>query len=219
MKRAQTAELSYAELALEYSYNRTYGSQYPARIASMLLVTGVSIYFDIMSIAGAAVWLCAYGTCELIITRWWSRVEPTLATLTDADCLRRQDQLILFCVMTTSTAGLPFLINPAPSDIAAVVSVIMCAGIVMIIAAQHSMSDKMFFWTVPVPAAAMAVNMIHFGQGLNAWIMGALTLCFVYNARQLQSANTAAEAAMVKAQVDADRASKSKSTFLAYDQP
>jgi CheY-like chemotaxis protein/anti-sigma regulatory factor (Ser/Thr protein kinase) len=57
--------------------------------------------------------------------------------------------------------------------------------------------------------------MIHFGQGLNGWIMAALSLCFVYNARQLQAANTAAEAAMVKSQVDADRASKAKSTFLA----
>jgi signal transduction histidine kinase/CheY-like chemotaxis protein len=215
MKRAPTLELSYAELALEYFYTRTYGGHYAARIGSILLVAGVSIFFHIISIPVAAVWLCAYAGCELIITRWWRRVEPTLGALTDADAFRRHDQLIRFCAMTTSTAAIPFLINPHPTQIAAVVSVLMGAGIVMVIAAQHSMSDKMFFWTAPVPAAAIAVNMVHFGHGLNGWIMAALSLCFVYNARQLQAANNAAEAAMVKSQVDADRASKAKSTFLA----
>ena len=215
MKRAPSEELSYAELALEYFYNRTYGGHYAARIGSILLVAGVSIFFHIISILVAAVWICAYAGCELLITRWWRRVEPTLGALTDAQAFRRHDQLIRFCAMTTSTAAMPFLINPHPTQIAAVVSILMGAGIVMVIAAQHSMSDKMFFWTAPVPAAAIAVNMSHFGRGPDGWIMAALSLCFVYNARQLQAANTAAEAAMVKSQVDADRASKAKSTFLA----
>ena len=215
MKRAPNIELSYAELALEYFYTRTYGGQYPARIGSMILVAAVSIYFEIISIPIAAAWLCAYAACELIIRRWWRKVEPTLGTLTDAEAFRRHDRLILFCTMTTSTAAIPFLINFHPTQMASAVSVVMCAAIVMIIAAQHSMSDKMFFWTAPVPAAGLAVNMAHFGQGIDAWIMVFLALCFVYNARQLQAANTAAEAAMVKSQVDADRASKAKSTFLA----
>jgi signal transduction histidine kinase/DNA-binding NarL/FixJ family response regulator len=215
MKPAPSLELSYAEQALEYFYTRTYGGHYGARIGSILLVAGVSIYFHIISIPVAAVWLCAYAGCELTIILWWRRVEPTLGALTDTDAFRRHDQLIRFCAMTTSTAAIPFLLNPHPTQIAAVVSVLMGAGIVMIIAAQHSMSDKMFFWTAPVPAAAIAVNMIHFDHGLNGWIMAALSLCFVYNARQLQAANTAAEMAMVMSQVDADRASKAKSTFLA----
>jgi signal transduction histidine kinase/ActR/RegA family two-component response regulator len=215
MKRAPFLELSYAELALEYFYSRTYGAQYAARIVSMLLVAGVSIYFGVISIAVAAVWLCAYAACELLIISWWRRVEPTLGTLTDAAAYRRHNQMIRFCAMTTSTAAIPFLINQHPTQTGAVISVIFSAGILMVIAAQHSMSNKMFFWTAPVPAAALAVNLVHFGHGLNGWIMAALSLCFVYNARQLQAANTEAETAMVKSQVDADRASKAKSTFLA----
>lgn len=215
MARSPSADLSYAELALEYFYTRTYGAQYGARIGSMLLVAGVSIYFQVISWGVAAAWLVAYGACELTITTWWRRVGRTLGGLSDAQVLRRQNEMIFFCALTTATAAAPFLLNLEPGTTGAVVSVIFSGGIIMILAAQHSMADRMFLFTAPVPAAALTLNMSHLGDGWDAWIMAALAVCFVVNARRLQAANAAAEMAMVKAQIDADRASRAKSDFLA----
>ena len=208
-------ERSYAELALEYFYTRTYGTQFSGRVGSVLFVAAVSTYFHIISIVAAGAWLIAYACCELIIRIWWRGVSVTLGTLTDAAACRRHNQLIFFCSLTTSTAAIPFLLNFNSDETGAVISVLFSAGIVMIIAAQHSMADKMFLWTAPVPALALTMNMTHLAQGVNSWVMAALAVCFVVNARQLQAANAAAEAAMVKAQVDADRANKAKSVFLA----
>jgi signal transduction histidine kinase len=208
-------ERSSAELALEYFYTRTYSAQFAGRVFSMLFVASVTTYFQIISIPIAVVWLIAYGCCELLITTWWRRVSPTLGALTEAAAFRRQDELIFRCSLTTGTAAAPFLFNTDPGVTGSVVSVLFCAAVVMIIAAQHSMADKMFFWTAPVPALALIVNMTHLAHGIDSWVMGGLGVCFVVNARQLQAANTAAETAMVKAQVEADRANRAKSVFLA----
>jgi signal transduction histidine kinase/CheY-like chemotaxis protein len=208
-------ERSSAELTLEYFYTRTYSSQFAARIGSMLFVAAVSTWFHIIFIAAAVVWLIAYGASELIIRRWWRHVSVTLGTLSDAAAYRRHNELIVFCWLTTTIAAAPFVLNTDPGATGAIVSVIFSAGIVMIIAAQHSMTDRMFLWTAPVPALALIVNMTHLAQGVDSWVMGALAVCYVVNARQLQSANTAAELDMVRAQVEADRANKAKSVFLA----
>ena len=172
-------DLSPAELALEYFYTRTYSTQFSARIGSMLLVAGVSTYFQIISVAVAAVWLVAYGACELIIQRWWRSVSSTLGTLSDAAAFRRHNQLIFFCFLTTGVAAAPFLFKLDPGETGAAVSVIFTAGIIMIIAAQHSLVDRMFLWTAPIPALALTINMMHLAQGVNSWVMGALAICFV----------------------------------------
>src|ERR1017187_10515530 len=103
MPRDPSLEMSHAELALEYFYNRTYGSHYAARVGSMLLVAGVSIYFHIIAWAIGGIWLCAYACCELIINRWWRRLSVTLGTLSDDAAYRRHNQMIAFCSLTTVT--------------------------------------------------------------------------------------------------------------------
>jgi signal transduction histidine kinase len=208
-------ERSSAELALDYFYTRTYSTHYAARIVSMLLVAAVSTWFEIIPGVVAIIWLIVYAACEYNIQRWWRRVSATLGTLSDAAAYRRQNELIFYCGLTTITVAAPFLLNPVPSETGAIVSVLLSAGVVMIVAAQHSMADRMFFWTAPVPALALIVNMMHLAHGVTSWVMGGLAVCFVVNARQLQSANARAEQDMVRAQVDADRANKAKSAFLA----
>jgi signal transduction histidine kinase len=206
-------ERSAIELALEYFYMRTYGAQYPARVASIAAVAGVSAYFQIVSIPVAVIWWAVYVTSELVTRRWWSRVSTTLGTLSDEQALARQRQLIQFCSLTAAIAVTPFLLNLHPSQAGAIVSVIVCSAALTIIAAQHSMADEMFLWSAPLPTLALTLNIMHLAQGIDSWILGALGLFYAVNARQLQSSNTAAEIAMVKAQVDADRANQAKSTF------
>ena len=203
-------DLSSTELALQYFYSRTAG-----RYGSMVFVASVLIYFQITSIAGAVLWVIVYGGIDLIIKRWWRGVSATLGTLSDAAAIRRQNELIFFNFLTTSTAAAPFLLNTDPDQTKAVVSVIFTAGVIMVLAAQHSMANRMFLFTAPGPALALTVNMMHLAQGSQSWVMAGLAVCFVVNGRALQASNVAAEAKMVKAQVDADRANKAKSTFLA----
>jgi signal transduction histidine kinase/CheY-like chemotaxis protein len=181
----------------------------------MLLVAAVSTWFHIISILAVVIWFVAYVACELLILYWWRRVSVTLGMLDEKTVCRRRNELIFLCWLTLGTVAAPFLVNPDPGETGAVVGVIFSAGIIMLIASQHSMVGWMFLWTAPVPALALIVNMMHLGQGVNSWILGTLAIGFIVNARQLQSANTAAELDMVRAQVEADRASKAKSVFLA----
>lgn len=181
----------------------------------MLIVTSITTYFHITSILVDAVWLAAFVLIGLFYERWWRKVSASFGSLSDADAGRRQSQMIFFCFLVTATSAAPFLFNPDPGQASAVVSVVFCAGSLMAVAAQHSMANRMFLWTAPVPALALTVNMVHLVQGLDVWVMTVLALCFVGSARNLQMSNTAAEAEIVSARVEADRANKAKSSFLA----
>ena len=207
--------LSSPELALLYFHTRTSSSRATARFGSMLIVTSITTYFHITSILVAAVWLTAILFIWLLYEHWWRKVSASFGSLSHAEALRRQNQMIFFCFLITSTSVAPFLFNPDPGQVSAVVSVVFCAGGLMAIAAQHSMADRMFLWRAPVPALALTVNMVHLVHGLDFWGMTVLAVCFVRGARSLQKSNTEAEAEIVSARVEADRANKAKSSFLA----
>jgi signal transduction histidine kinase/CheY-like chemotaxis protein len=181
----------------------------------MLVVTSITTYFHITSILVAASWLAAFVFIGLLYERWWRKVSAGFGSLSDAEALRRQSQMIFFCFLVTATSVAPFLFNPDPGQASAVASVVFCAAMLMAVAAQHSMANRMFLWTAPVPALALTVNMVHLVHGLDIWVMAVLAVCFVGSARNLQKANTAAEAEIVMARVEADRANKAKSIFLA----
>jgi signal transduction histidine kinase len=206
-------ELSAAELALDYFHRRAYGSHYAARLCSIAIMAGTIVYFQIASVAIAIVWALLYVASELVIQRWWARVAPTLGTLSDAAARQRQKELVWFCSLSTSIAAVPFLVNLHPSPAGTVVSIICCAGIIMLLAAWHSMADEMFLWAAPVPSLALILNMIHLGVGVERWLLALLGIAYVVNARQMQASNTAAENTMAQAQYDADRANRAKSTF------
>ena len=181
----------------------------------MLVVTSITIYFHITSILVAVGWAATFVLIGLLYGRWWRKVSASFGSLSDADARRRQSQMIFFCFLVTATSAAPFLFNPDPGQASAVVSVVFCAGSLMAVAAQHSMANRMFLWTAPVPALALTVNMVHLVHGLDVWVMTVLAVCFVGSARNLQKSNTAAEAEIVSARVEADRANKAKSSFLA----
>lgn len=215
MRPSSALRLSYTELALAHFYSRTYAAQYRLRIGTVLLVAGASLYFGTLDALAAVAWIALFLLGEVVIYAWWARVSPTLGTLSDGAARRRQREMIFFVCVSTGTAVAPFLLFPAPTPAATVVSVLFSAGVIMVIAAQQSMAGGMFLFTAPVPGAALMWNLHQLGDGLTAWVLAGLGLCFVVNARQLQTSNVVAEASMVKAQVDAERASDAKSAFLA----
>jgi signal transduction histidine kinase/CheY-like chemotaxis protein len=73
----------------------------------------------------------------------------------------------------------------------------------------------MFFWTAPVPAAALLYSMSQLQSGLEGWILLALGVCFLVNARGLQVANANSYAEVISGQLSAEQANQAKSAFLA----
>ncbi len=203
------------EIALEYFYSRTYRVQYVLRIGTIGLVGLVCVHFELLSLVAAAVWVSAFLTSELLIWTWWRGVQPSLGTLDPPAAKQRQRQMICFAGLSTSTSVAPFLVSVAPSPAAAAVSVLFTAGVIMLIAAQQSMTRNMFLWTVPLPAVTLVRNMVLLGDGASPFIMGGLAVCFIINARQLQLSNAAGEARMVRNQLEAQRANDAKREFLA----
>ena len=210
-----TRRLSETEAALEYFYSRTYRAQYALRIGTIAVVALACLHFDLLQPVGAGLWVGAFLSCELLIWLWWRHVSPTLGALSQPSAKRRQHEMIFFCGLSTSTAAAPFLLSADPSVIASVVSVLFAAGVIMLIAAQQSMTRHMFLWTAPLPAIALVRNLMQFGEGPSALIMAGLGICFVINARHLQLSNAAAEAKMVRRQIEAQRGNDAKREFLA----
>jgi len=215
MRPARTRQMSHPELALTHFYSRTYAAQYGLRIGTVAVVALASMQFRTLTPGWAAAWVAAFLLGELAIYAWWARISPALGTLSEQMAHLRQKQMIFFVCISTGTAAAPFLLCRAPTEAGVVVNVLFSAGVIMVIAAQQSMTDRMFLFTAPAPAAALIWNMALLGDGMSAWIMAGLAVCFVVNARQLQASNVVAEAAMVKGQLDAERASAAKSAFLA----
>lgn len=207
--------LSEPEIALEYFYSRTYRVQYVLRIGTIALVAAACLHFGLLRPPAAALWVGAFLLCEVGIWFWWRRVRPTLGSLDPRLARRRQHQMIFFAGLSTSTSVAPFLLSVPPNAAAAAVSALFAAGVIMLIAAQQSMTRNMFLWTVPLPALALVRNMVLLGDGTSPFLMAGLAFCFVFNARQLQLSNAAGEARMVHSQVEAQRANDAKREFLA----
>lgn len=207
--------LSEVELALEYFYSRTYRAQYRLRIGTVGLVAVAGLHFGFLTAWTAAAWVTAFLAVEATIVRWWRGVNPQLGRMDPPAARRRQHQMTFFCGLSTSTAVAPFLVGVAPTTAGVAVSVLFSAGVIMLVAAQQSMTRSMFLWTVPLPALALVRNVMWLADGSDAYLMGGLAVLFVFNARQLQLSNATAEARLVEGQVEAQRANDAKRDFLA----
>lgn len=212
---AGSRRLSDIEAALAYFYGRTYRAQYALRIGTVVVVAAACLHFRLLDLIWAAAWIGAFLLSEALVWLWWRNVSPALGTLGRRAAKQRQHQMIFFCALSTTTASAPFLLHPEPGSAAAVVSALFAAGVIMLIAAQQSMTRHMFLWTAPFPAAALIRNMMFLSEDTSPLLMAGLAVCFVVNARQLQLSNAAAEAKMVQRQVEAERANDAKREFLA----
>ena len=205
---------SYAKLALEQFYLRTFDQHLKERVGSMLFVAALLVAAHILSPWLAGIWLSGYAACEAGIQVWWRRIRDRLATADEADVRRYANQMIALCAITMAEVCVPFFGAPAGPE-GAIISIVFPAGVIMIIAALHTLDTRMFYFTGSVPATAFALNMWRQGEGLGAWTTLAMAVCLVINARSLCAANAAAYASLIQAQLEADRANAAKSTFLA----
>ena len=81
---------------------------------------------------------------------WWRRVVP--AAMPEQVPVFQNQLIAISALLSAAAAGPVLLIHPTNSA-GIVAMVIVSTGVLMTIAAQHTLTRRMFFWTAPVPAA------------------------------------------------------------------
>ncbi len=205
----------YSQQAFEKYYARTYSGHVSMRIGSIAIVASVLLFLKAISPWVALGWLAAYVSSELATIAWWRRIVPRLAAATQEQLRVFQNQLIAITILLTSTSAGPLLLARPTTSTAVLTLVLVSAGILMTCAAQHTLTRGMILWTAPVPAIALLYSVTRLQSGLEAWILAALGICFVINARDLQVANAASYDEVIQDQLRAEEANQAKSAFLA----
>jgi signal transduction histidine kinase/ActR/RegA family two-component response regulator len=206
---------TYSQHALEKYYARTYSGHVSMRIGSIALVALVLLYLKATPFWVALAWLAAYVSAEGATMAWWRWVAPRLADATQEQFRLFQNQLIAITILLTSAASGPLLLAHPLTSTGVVTLVIVSAGILMTCAAQHTLTRTMILWTAPAPAAALLYSMTRLQSGVDLWILAALGVCFLVNARDLQVANAASYDEVIQDQLHAEAANSAKSAFLA----
>ncbi len=205
----------YSQQAFEKYYARTYSGHVSMRIGSIALVAMVLLFLKAISPWVALGWIAAYVSSEGATMAWWRRVVPRLAAATQEQFRVFQNQLIAITILLTSTSAGPLLLTHPTTNTAVLTLVIVSTGILMTCAAQHTLTRSMILWTAPVPAIALLYSVTRLQSGLEAWILAALGICFVVNARDLQVANAESYDEVIQDQLNAEDANQAKSAFLA----
>ena len=206
---------TYRKLALEEFYARSYQGHIATRLGSIVMVAAILLWLRISPLPVVIAWPVLFAAADLFLMRWWKRMMARLPDLDEEGSKRTTDQMVWSSVALSIVVSLPFLFRTNPEPIAALVGVIFMAGVILVLAAQHSLTRNMFLLTAPIPTLALMLNMASLAHGTEAWILGLLSLCFVFNGRRLQVANAVSFDTLVKAQADAWQANQAKSTFLA----
>ncbi|TCS18081.1 ATP-binding protein [Caulobacter sp. BK020] len=206
---------SYSQQAFEKYYARTYSGHVAMRIGSIGVVAALLLFLKVIGPWIALGWLLSFTLCEAYSMAWWRRVVPRLPAATPRQVLVFRNQLIAISALLSVAGAGPVLLAHPTSSAGVVAMVIVSAGVLMTIAAQHTLTRGMFFWTAPVPAAALLYSMSRLQTGLEGWILLALGFCFVVNARGLQVANAVSYAEVINGQLSAEQANETKSAFLA----
>jgi len=192
--------------SLETYYKRTYGDQIAVRLASIALVSGVTVFLDVWPLAWAAVWALGYLAGELGIVVWWRHARVALNSSTSPTFGRLQTQLIALSALVSSYGAIPCFFTLGGNQGALLLGVLLSAGILLTIAAQHSLHRQMFLATAPVAAVALVWNLFQLGEGSTPWLFAALGVIVVANARFLQKGNARAFEELIAHKVDAERA-------------
>jgi len=206
---------SYSQQAFEQYYARTYSGHVVMRICSIAVVAVLLLVLKVIGLPIALGWVAAFALSEAYAIAWWQRVVPRLPDAGPEQIHAFRNQLIAITALLSATAAGPVLLAHPTNSAGAISMIIVSAGVLMTIAAQHTLTRGMFFWTAPVPAAALLYSMSQLQSGLEGWILLALGVCFLVNARGLQVANANSYAEVISGQLSAEQANQAKSAFLA----
>ena len=192
--------------SLETYYKRTYGDQLAVRLISIALVSGVTVFIGVWPLAWAALWAVGYLGGEIAIVVWWRHAQAALNSSSSPTFGRLQSQLIGLSALVSSYGAIPCFFTLGGDQGALLLGVVLSAGILLTIGAQHSLHRHMFLATAPVAAITLILNLYQIGEGSTPWLFAAMGVVIVANARYLQSGNATAFEDLIAHKVDAERA-------------
>jgi PAS domain S-box-containing protein len=205
------------QTALEAYYRRNYGDQLAIRLASVLLLSAITVYLDVWPLAWAALWALGYLGGEIAIMVWWRYAQTVMPSADKARFDRLQIELIGLSAGVSAYAAIPCFFTIGGEPAAQVVGVLIAFGILLIIGAQHSLHRHMFLATAPVGAVALLWNLFQLGDGPQAWLFVALGVGLIANARYLQVGNASAFKDLIQHKYEADLAlSQSRDSQALY---
>ncbi len=180
-----------------------------AGVAAVLALIGV------WPMLASLVWLASYIGGEMGMVLCWRQISRRLDTA-DIDGIRKA-KLILMSASSgvVCIAAAPFLITPSHGVAAVSLGVLVSTAALMTVAAQHSLSPRMFWFTAPPMALVLELNLARLAEGPAQWMLLALGAGFILNGWRLQGGNALAYNELIRSTIDADLSSKAKSTFLA----
>src|SRR5262249_19844347 len=130
-------------------YERTYGVQFPMRVGSSLMLTGLFLALHILDLPQALLWQVVYVAGQLVMRGWWARTQPKLEDATEEEVLGYHRQMIGISAAVSNWAPLPCLIAATQGGQNAALGLMFSAGCLLILAAQSSLSSVMFLMTAP----------------------------------------------------------------------
>jgi PAS domain S-box-containing protein len=194
------------QATLETYYRRTYGDQLAVRLASIVLLSGVTAYLGVWPLAWAALWALGYLGGEIALVAWWRSAQKMMAGKDRPDLDKLQRQLIALSAILSAYAAIPCYFTAYGDPAAQIVGIVIAAGILLIIGAQHSLHRDMFLLTAPVGAIGLLLNLYMIGDGGTQWLFVALGVGFISNARFLQVGNAGAFEDLIRHKVEAEDA-------------
>lgn len=194
------------QATLETYYRRTYGDQLAVRLASIVLLSGVTAYLGVWPLAWAGLWALGYLGGEIALVAWWRSAQIMMTGKDGPDLDKLQRQLIALSAILSAYAAIPCYFTAYGDPAAQIVGIVIAAGILLIIGAQHSLHRDMFLLTAPVGAIGLLLNLFMIGDGGTQWLFVALGVGFISNARFLQVGNAGAFEDLIRHKVEAEDA-------------
>lgn len=197
-------------------YFRAYGDQRPLRIVSIAAIAAITAGLHVWSVAAAAIWTVVYAAAEFAMVYWWRRIQPRLEAPDQAEMARLKAELIAICAVACAIGAVPALFTPFAGVTAAILGALLCIGILLVAAVEHSLSRSMFLFTTPVAVLGLLWNLwAVVGSGPGAWVLLILGTVLVVNAWSLHSSNAKVFEELLTLRMEAEAANTAKSEFLA----
>jgi signal transduction histidine kinase/CheY-like chemotaxis protein len=206
---------SYHRITLERYSVRTYGIQFYARLASIVLVATAAAYLKVWPVAASILWVAAFWGIEITFRGYWLRLQPNLDTSSESALVRSHRIMLLGSTMASWVVAIPCLVTPFAGHSAALMGLFLSCGSIMVIAAQHNLHRFSYLFNTPAPCIALLMNAHALAGTGTPWLFDLFGVFFILNAFSIHLTNFQSFNDIVQLQIDAANASSTKSIFLA----
>ena len=185
-------------------------------MVSIAAIAGITAWLHVWSVVAALTWVVVYAAAEFAMVYWWRRIQPRLENPDEGQRARLKAELIAICAVACAIGAVPALFTPFAGTPAAILGALLCLGILLVAAVEHSLSRSMFLFTTPVAVLGLLWNLwATVGSGPDAWVLVAVGGFLILNAWSLHDSNARVFEELLTLRMEAEVANTAKSEFLA----